>query len=38
MHQLELAQTLRFFKFENPWNKWYYIKLWIIIFLQKLKI
>ena len=21
---LELAQNLRFFKFENPWNKWYY--------------
>lgn len=20
---LELAQSLRFFKFENPWNKWY---------------
>jgi hypothetical protein len=20
---VELAQSLRFFKFENPWNKWY---------------
>jgi hypothetical protein len=21
---LELSQNLRFFKFYNPWNKWYY--------------
>jgi hypothetical protein len=20
---MELAQNLRFYKFENPWNKWY---------------
>lgn len=24
IHPVEVAQTLRFYQLENPWNKWYY--------------